>query len=227
VTDPHLDDEQLSLLLDGLEIDGRAHMEDEACTRCRDRLAALQGARDAEHLGDLGVVETDEVAEDDGGADVRSQPAEGDVDVCPVGHRLDEGGRIDGADVEGVEGLVLPGFRAPAPAAELVEARVGRHPVRPGGEGGTAVEARQASDNGDHRLLQGVGGVGVVAHDPPAHGVEPVGVAPEQQVERAAIAGVDRRHELRVVPPVLDGRRVATARRRSRGPRRGCRPRAA
>jgi hypothetical protein len=47
VTDPHLDDEQLSLLLDGLEIDARAHMEDEACTRCRDRLAALQGARDA------------------------------------------------------------------------------------------------------------------------------------------------------------------------------------
>jgi hypothetical protein len=46
VTDPHLDDEQLSLLLDGIEIDGRAHVEDDACTRCGDRLAALRAARD-------------------------------------------------------------------------------------------------------------------------------------------------------------------------------------
>ena len=47
MTDPHLDDEQLSLLLDGVDVDGRAHAEDGTCAACADRLAALRSARDA------------------------------------------------------------------------------------------------------------------------------------------------------------------------------------
>lgn len=46
MTDPHLDDEQLSLLLDGVDVDGRAHVDAGECARCADRLAALRGARD-------------------------------------------------------------------------------------------------------------------------------------------------------------------------------------
>ncbi|HVF31674.1 MAG TPA: hypothetical protein VM933_01445 [Acidimicrobiales bacterium] len=51
MTDPHLDDEQLSLLLDGLDVDGRAHVDADAggapCATCRRRLAALRAARAA------------------------------------------------------------------------------------------------------------------------------------------------------------------------------------
>ena len=45
VTDPHLDDEQLSALLDGVDVDGRAHVD--ACATCGARLASLRAARDA------------------------------------------------------------------------------------------------------------------------------------------------------------------------------------
>ena len=46
MTTPHLDDEQLSLLLDGDDAPARAHLDDAACERCRDRLDALARARD-------------------------------------------------------------------------------------------------------------------------------------------------------------------------------------
>ena len=48
MTDSHLDDEQLSLLLDGVAVDDRAHVEGQfACPSCAGRLAALRAARDA------------------------------------------------------------------------------------------------------------------------------------------------------------------------------------
>jgi hypothetical protein len=47
VTAPHLDDEQLSLLLDGVDDDGRAHVEDDRCPTCTARLDRLRAARDA------------------------------------------------------------------------------------------------------------------------------------------------------------------------------------
>ena len=47
MTAPHLDDEQLSLLLDGLEPEGRGHVHDEGCADCLARLEQLQAARDA------------------------------------------------------------------------------------------------------------------------------------------------------------------------------------
>jgi hypothetical protein len=47
VTDPHLDDEQLSLLLDGVDVDGRAHVSEGGCPACAERLTALRAARDA------------------------------------------------------------------------------------------------------------------------------------------------------------------------------------
>ena len=47
MTTPHLDDEQLSLLLDGIDPSGRAHVEDDACEVCGPRLDALRRARDA------------------------------------------------------------------------------------------------------------------------------------------------------------------------------------
>lgn len=46
MTEPHLDDEQLSLLLDGAAEDARAHVDD-GCAACGARLAALRSARDA------------------------------------------------------------------------------------------------------------------------------------------------------------------------------------
>lgn len=48
MTDPHLDDERLSLLVDGADVDDRAHVEGQAaCPTCARRLAALRAARDA------------------------------------------------------------------------------------------------------------------------------------------------------------------------------------
>ena len=51
MTDPHLDDEQLSLLLDDLAAGdaaaaSRAHLDVDGCAVCGDRLAALRAARD-------------------------------------------------------------------------------------------------------------------------------------------------------------------------------------
>ena len=59
MTEPHLDDEQLSLLLDGHEVSGRAHVEDEGCEACADRLAALRRARDAVAAAPVAPLPTD------------------------------------------------------------------------------------------------------------------------------------------------------------------------
>ncbi|HUP85908.1 MAG TPA: hypothetical protein VM143_09600 [Acidimicrobiales bacterium] len=47
MTVPHLDDEQLSLLLDGIGEADRAHLDEERCETCGARLDALRAARQA------------------------------------------------------------------------------------------------------------------------------------------------------------------------------------
>ena len=98
-----------------------------------------------------------------------------------------------GADLPDAEVVGQPGHGAPLAAAQLVEAGVGGHPVRPGGEGGAPVEAPDAADDGDQRLLGGVERVGVVAGQPAAHRVDPVVVAAQQRVEGGAVALLGRR----------------------------------
>src|SRR3546814_6805621 len=53
--------------------------------------------------------------------------------------------------------------RSPAPAPQLVEARVGGDPVGPRGERSPPVEAPEAPHDGDEGLLGGVLGIGLVA----------------------------------------------------------------
>ena len=91
------------------------------------------------------------------------------------------------------------GDRSAAAPAQLVEAGVGGDAVGPGPEAGPPVEAADAAHDGDHRLLRGVGGVGVVAGDPPAHGVDPVVVEAQQLLEGPAVAALRGRHERAVV----------------------------
>ena len=93
-------------------------------------------------------------------------------------------------------------------AAQLVEAGVGRHPVGPGGEGGAAVEAPDAAGDGDQGLLGGVEGVGLVAGQPAAHGVDPVVVAAQQRVEGGAVALLGGADERLVVGLGSDGARL-------------------
>ena len=89
-----------------------------------------------------------------------------------------------------------PGRRAPSPAPQLVEAGVGGHPVGPGREGGSPVEAADAPGDRDERLLGGVERVGLVAGQPAAHGVDAVVVPTQERVERRSVAllgGADQR----------------------------------
>jgi len=96
------------------------------------------------------------------------------------------GGRLRG--VVGTTGApaVEPGTAGPP--SQLVEAGVADDPVRPGGEGGPAVETSDVAGDEDQRLLEGVLGIGVVAREPPAQPPPAVVVAAQQAVERAPVA---------------------------------------
>jgi hypothetical protein len=136
----------------------------------------------SENLGDLGVVERADVSEHDCGAELGRKCGEGCVDGQPVadtaGEVMGTGGRPDE--------LVHRERASPAPA-QFVETRVGRHPVRPGDERRTSVEARQASDNSQECLLCGVRRVGVVSGHATAQPVQAVVVPAQQCVERRPV----------------------------------------
>ena len=89
--------------------------------------------------------------------------------------------------------------RPPPPAAQLVEAGVGGDAVGPRAERGPAVEAAQAANHGDHRFLGGVGHVGIVAGDAPAHGMAAVVVTSKRLVEGSPIATLGCDHQFAVV----------------------------
>ncbi len=161
----------------------------------------LHGAeRDRQHLGDLGVVEVGDVAQHDGSAELLGQVVEGVVDGHPQSGRLDAplGERVDDLGPRLVVGDDVR-RRPPAAAAQLVEGGVGGDAVDPRGERRAPVEAGEAADDADHRLLGGVVGVAAGAGDAPAHGVDAVVVAAQQPVEGVAIAGLGCRHQRGVV----------------------------
>jgi hypothetical protein len=59
VSTPHLDDEQLSLLLDGEDLDGRARVHVDGCEACAGRLSAMTAARDAVRGAGVAPLTTD------------------------------------------------------------------------------------------------------------------------------------------------------------------------
>lgn len=192
--------------------------------------AALHGADGhPEALGDLAVVEVVDVAEHDGDPELLGQVGDGTLEVGSVGDR-----RVDGvvgvlADTVGeVDRLVGAGGtvasarerhgRPSTTPPELVEAGIGGHAVRPGGERRAAVETGQATCDGDEGLLGGVGGVGGVAGDPPAHGEDAVVVTAQQLLERVAVAALRGCHQGEIVVGGCDGARLASRRVSGRSP---------
>ena len=131
--------------------------------------------RDAEHLGDLGVVHADEVAERDRGAVLGAQVARA--------RRRRRGGRrtrprCPTASIRPlVSGRCSVGHRPPAAAAGLVERGVGRDAVRPRRELGPAVERTDLARDREQRLLGRVERVVGIGEDSPAHAVDERGVA--------------------------------------------------
>jgi hypothetical protein len=91
------------------------------------------------------------------------------------------------------------GERPPPPPAQLVEAGIRRHSVRPRGERRPAVEAVEAAGDGDERLLAGVEGVGLVTGEPAAQGIQAVVVGSQQTVESALVPTPRGLDELGVV----------------------------
>ena len=154
--------------------------------------------RDAQRVGDLGIVEVGHVAQDDGHAEVGRQVGQRSVDRQPIGHRLEPQARIGICPVgvvivslvvaETVCRLSIGQDRAPPSPAQFVEAGVGGDAVDPRAEGRPSVELGQAAHHRDHRLLRGVGSVGVVAEDAPADREHAVVVQPQQLVHRAPVA---------------------------------------
>ena len=154
--------------------------------------------RDVEDVGDLLVVEVDHVAQHHDHPEVVAQPVECGVDreLIVDAVALCARGVVDDL-VFAVVGDVER--RSTFPLAQLVERGVRGDAVRPGAERGPAVEPRQVADDLDERLLAGVVGIARRAGDPSAHRVDPVVVAAEQLVERAAVAGLRGGDQLGVV----------------------------
>ena len=129
------------------------------------------------------VVVPGEVAEHDRDPELLGQRGEGGVDVEPVAHGVVDRRRGVGHGVRPWSGS-SSGSRSAgrrAPAAELVEAGVGGHPVGPGRELRSAVEGADAAHDQQQGLLGRVGGVGVVAGEATAHGPDPLVVPTQEQ----------------------------------------------
>ena len=125
-----------------------------------------RAGRDVEHVGDLGVVEVAQVAQHHRDPELLGERARarrrrragfrhGPRSTVP---RRPARGRLQGRRARAAPG-----------APQLVERRVGGHPVAPGGERGPAVEPADAARDRDHRLLGGVERVLRMADDASAH----------------------------------------------------------
>ena len=129
--------------------------------------------------GDLGVVERAEVAEHDGSPEpmgVAGSAASTSIRAAATSPgSLAPLGTCRNASGSG---------RGRRPRRRSSSRHVGGDPVGPGAERGALIEAGQTADDGDERLLGGVGGVGVVAGQPTSERVDRVMVAAQQVVER-------------------------------------------
>jgi hypothetical protein len=90
-------------------------------------------------------------------------------------------------------------------AAELIEAGIGRYPICPRAERRASVESVEVAHDRDHRVLRGVGGVGVVAGDSAAHGMNAVVVTAQQLVECPTVSPLGCSHQLVVGELCCDG----------------------
>ena len=157
--------------------------------------------RDAQSVSDLGVVQVTQVAQHHGDTKLLGQAGQGLVDCHAVREGLDASAG-SGTDVSGPGGVKIVGQAwsgPPLPAPQLVKACVRGYPVGPGGEGGTAVEASDAACDRDERLLGSVQGVGFVACEAAADGVDAVVVTAEERVEGSAVTRLGGAHQRWVV----------------------------
>jgi hypothetical protein len=152
--------------------------------------ATLHGAfRDPEHLRRLGDGIVEHVHEHQRHLLVMGQlpqgrhDLEGDVAFCRrVIAKLARCRRVQQALVAGAD--FWPGAAPP----DLVKTGIHDDPVQPGCHGRLAAEAIRSPERGDHRVLQGVGGVLRVGQRSDRDGPEPVPVPQEQRSERVGIA---------------------------------------
>ena len=167
-----------------------------------------------QHAGHLAGVESEDVAQDEDGDLARRQQLQGGHEGQrdgfgllvaglrpgrPAGGALEEGVRKrlqpDGLVARGRHGrfelrhIPLPG-RAPARRAARVEAPVGGDLVQPGAQRRAFLsEPADALPGGQHRLLDGVLGVGEGSEHPVAVHLQLPPVRPGQLPERLAIPG--------------------------------------
>ena len=167
-----------------------------------------------QHAGHLAGVEAEDVAQDEDGDLAWRQQLQGGHEGQRDGFGLlvaglRPGRHVDGTLEEGVrkrlqpDGLVargrherfvlrhvpLPG-RAPARCAARVEAPVGGDLVQPGAQRGAFLgEPADALPGGQHRLLDGVLGVGEGSEHPVAVHLQLPPVRPGQLPERLAVSG--------------------------------------
>ena len=179
--------------------------------------AGADGARwDVEHLGDLRVVEVEQVAQHHRHPEVGGERGQRGIDVEPLagcGVEVGTGRRmVDGGDVDRVGAAFL--------SAQLVEGGVGDDAVHPGGEGRAPVEAGRC-----RRAIAIIASCVAssassrCAIDATAQRVHAVGVAVEQRLERAAVTAGCPGGEVGVV--VTQTRYRVRARRTYRCGRRG------
>ena len=147
--------------------------------------AGADGAgRDVEHLGDLGVVERAQVAEHDGGPELGGERGQRGVDV-EAGGDLARRRRPCRSPARRPSSASIGGDRAPSRGGA---ARRGRRWWRPGTPRWRTRPARRSGARPRTMAMSASwvasSGVGVVAGDAPAHGVDPIVVVAQQRVER-------------------------------------------
>lgn len=154
--------------------------------------------RQIQDLGDLAIVVAAQVSEHHGDTEVVGESGEGGVDGESFGDAVVHGDTvIDHATTVADLGVIVrqAGDGSTAASAQLVKAGIRGDPVSPGGESGSSVEGVESPDDQHHRLLEGVGRVGIVAGEPPTHCPQSVLVATEQRVHGVAVAALRGDHQ--------------------------------
>jgi len=152
-----------------------------------------RAAGQAEDLGELGRLVSDEIAKYEDRALLRHEPSEGAVQLVSVGNAQEVIGR--GRALQRQHAQV----RDPASLPPgLGDAHVGKQPVHPGVEAGRIAEARQVTP-GDHQsVLQSILGPSDVPEDPVGDREEPVAAQPHQVDERDLVATPCRLDEIEI-----------------------------
>jgi hypothetical protein len=147
--------------------------------------------REVERQRDLGVVEVADVAHYDSGPKFLREFGERSVDRDAVDDTVEVAmgelvGRLTIREVVVVDHDAQLG--SALALAQLVERRVGRDAIHPGGERGATIEAIEIADYANHGFLGRVVGVACGAGDPTAYGVDAVVVTTQQLVHRVRVA---------------------------------------